>query len=129
MQDNLNTLIKYRINRAEETLGDAKLAIENNRLHLAANRIYYSVFYVVSALALKKDFTTSKHSQLLGWFNKEIVKAGLVDKKLGKFYLDAFEMRQEGDYDDLVSFDLTYIKDKFEIAQEFVKRIKKLIND
>jgi len=66
MQDNLNTLIKYRINRAEETLGDTKLAIENNRLHLVANRIYYSVFYVVSALALKKDFTTSKHSQLLG---------------------------------------------------------------
>ncbi len=129
MQDNMDTLIKYRINRAEETLDDAKLAIENNRLHLAANRIYYSVFYVVSALALKKGFTTSKHSQLLGWFNKEIVKAGLVDKKLGKFYLDAFEMRQEGDYDDLVSFDLTYIKDKFEIAQEFVKRIKKLIND
>jgi uncharacterized protein (UPF0332 family) len=128
MQDDKNALIKYRINRAEETLDEVKLAIENNRLHLAANRIYYSVFYIVSSLALKKDFTTSKHSQLLGWFNREIVKAGLVDKKLGKFYLDAFEMRQEGDYDDLVSFDLKYIKDKFDIAQEFINRIKEIIS-
>jgi hypothetical protein len=34
-----SALIKYRINRAEETLGEVKLAVENGRLHLAANRI------------------------------------------------------------------------------------------
>lgn len=67
-------LIKYRINRAEETLDEVNLAIENGRLHLAANRIYYAAFYIVSALALKRGFKTSKHSQLLSWFNKEFVK-------------------------------------------------------
>jgi len=123
-----NVLILHRIKRAEETLDEAKLAIDNNRLHLAANRIYYSVFYIVSALALKNDFTTSKHSQLLSWFNKEFVKAGLADKKLGKFYLDAFEMRQEGDYDDLVEFDPKYVNEKLNEAKEFVKKIKKLIS-
>ena len=35
-----NVLIKYRIGRAEETLDEVKLAVENNKLHLAANRIY-----------------------------------------------------------------------------------------
>jgi len=128
MPVDIGALIKYRINRAEETLDEVKLAIENNRLHLAANRIYYSVFYIVSALALKKGFKTSKHSQLLSWFNKEFVKKELIDKNLGKFYLDAYEMRQEGDYDDLVSFELKYIEDKFVLAKEFIKRIKEIIN-
>jgi len=128
MPVDIGALIKYRINRAEETLDEVKLAIENNRLHLAANRIYYSVFYIVSALALKNGFKTSKHSQLLSWFNKEFVKKELIDKNLGKFYLDAYEMRQEGDYDDLVSFELKYIEDKFVLAKEFIKRIKEIIN-
>jgi hypothetical protein len=123
-----SALIKYRINRAEETLGEVKLAVENGRLHLAANRIYYSVFYIVSALALKNGFKTSKHSQLLSWFNKEFVKKELVDKNLGKFYLDAYEMRQEGDYDDLVSFELRSIEDKMVLAKDFIKRVKELIN-
>ena len=127
MPVDINALIKHRINRAEETLEEAKLAIENSRLHLAANRIYYAAFYVVSALALNKGFKTSKHSQLLSWFNKEFVKKELIDKNMGKFYLDAFEMRQEGDYDDLVSFDLKYIQDKLIQAQDFVIRIKEVI--
>ena len=66
----LAVLFKYRINRAEETLEEVKLAIENGRFHLAANRIYYAAFYIVSALALSRGFKTSKHSQLLSWFNK-----------------------------------------------------------
>ena len=124
----IDVLIKYRISRAEETLEEVKLAIENGRLYLAANRIYYAAFYIVSALALKRGFKTSKHSHLLSWFNKEFVKKEILEKSLGKFYLDAFEMRQEGDYDDLVKFDLNYIQAKFLLAQNFVLKIREIIN-
>ena len=65
---------------------------------------------------------------MLSWFNKEFVKKELIDKNLGKFYLDAYEMRQEGDYDDLVSFELKHIEDKLVQAKEFIKRIKEIIN-
>ena len=37
-------------------------------------------------------------------------------------------MRQEGDYDDLVKFDLNYIQAKFLLAQNFVLKIKEIIN-
>jgi len=63
-------LIKYRIERAKETIQEAELSLKNKSLHLAQNRIYYSIFYIISALALKNNFSTSKHVQLLGWFNK-----------------------------------------------------------
>lgn len=128
MQSEIDVIIRYRVSRAEEVLDEIELAIVNNKLHLAANRIYYSAFYITSALALKRGFKTSKHSQLLGWFNKEIVKMELVSKKFGNFYLDAFGMRQEGDYDDLVKFDLNYINEKYSLAKEFVYKVKELIN-
>ena len=82
---------------------------------------------MVSALALKMEFKTSKHSQLLSWFNREIVKTGLIDKNFGKFYLDAFEMRQEGDYDDLVEFDKNYIVVKFNQVKDFIEKVKEII--
>ena len=73
MQLEKETLIKYRISRANETIKEAESAFNNNFLFNAENRIYYAIFYIVSALALKHGFSTSKHHQLLGWFNKEFV--------------------------------------------------------
>ena len=77
-------LIKYRIVRAKDSINDVQFLIENNKLTLAVNRIYYGIFYILSALALKHKFITSKHSQLLGWFNKTFVKEGIIDKKYGR---------------------------------------------
>jgi uncharacterized protein (UPF0332 family) len=128
MQVDKKKLIKYRLNRASETLEEAKIAIENKRYLLAANRIYYASFYAVSALAIKHEFKTSKHTQLLSWFNKNFVKNGIVEKRLGKFYLDAFEMRQESDYEDFVVIDKTSIDEKVKLTLEFINKITKTID-
>ncbi|MCP4103270.1 MAG: HEPN domain-containing protein, partial [Lentisphaerae bacterium] len=103
-------LIDYRIQRARETVQEAEMSLNHNRFNLAENRIYYSMFYMVQALAAKHDFSTSKHAQLLGWFNKTFVRTGQIDPALGKFYHSGFEKRQEGDYQDF----LTFSKDEVE---------------
>ena len=127
MQVDKNDLIKYRLNRASESLEEAKISIENERYLLAANRIYYASFYAVSALAIKQGFKTSRHTQLLSWFNKNFVKNGIVERRLGKFYLDAFEMRQESDYEDFVVIDKTSIDNKLKLASEFINKISELL--
>jgi len=81
---NKGELIKHRIFRAKESIEDAKLALANNRLLNAENRIYYAMFYAVSALALKNDFSTSKHFQLLGWFNKNFIKPKIISNRIWK---------------------------------------------
>ncbi len=98
-------LIRYRIKRSEGTIEEAELAIKNNKFPLAENRIYYSIFYIVSALALKYDFSTSKHSTLMGWFNQALVKTEKIDVSFGKTYARAFEKRQKADYDDFTNGD------------------------
>ncbi len=52
------TLIEYRIQKAKEAIEDAQFLIENDKLNLAINRIYYGMFYVLTALALKHEFNT-----------------------------------------------------------------------
>ena len=120
-------LIKHRLSKAKESLEDAAIAIKSNRLLNAENRIYYSIFYTVSALAVKYDFSTSKHFQLLGWFNKTFIKTDKVSKEFGKIYKRQFENRLESDYDDFVNFDLEDVKKNYDNAKKFVKELEKLL--
>lgn len=128
MAYNKEDLIKYRIERSQETIIEAQKAIKEGHYFLAANRIYYAMFYVVSALAIKEGFITSKHHQLLGWFNKNYVKNGIINKDFGKIYRDSFEKRMEGDYDDFVTFTSDEINQSFSRMKSFIEEIIKLIN-
>jgi len=120
-------LIKYRIEKAEGTIKAAQLLMDNNLLSHAENRIYYAIFYIVSALAIKHDFSTSKHKQLMGWFNKNFVNTNKVSLELNDIYKEAFENRQEGDYEDYRIFETEEVKTHFERMLRFVEEIEKLI--
>ncbi len=64
-ENDRNDLVEHRLNQASDTLELAKFLIANDKLIIAVNRIYYGMYYALTALALKKGFETSKHSQLL----------------------------------------------------------------
>ncbi len=120
-------LILYRIQKSEQTLQEVEWAIEKGSLHLAENRIYYAIFYIVSALALKADFSTSKHSTLRGWFNQMFLKTKTIDIEFGKTYSIAFEKRQKADYDDFITFSIDEVSSDLENAKRFVNHLKKII--
>ena len=120
-------LIEYRIQRAKETIQEVKMALEHNRLNLAENRIYYGMFYMVQALALKHNLKTSKHAQLLGWFNKEFVRTRQIDVALGKVYQSGFEKRQEGDYQDFVTFSKEEVESDLSNMMRFLDAVEALI--
>ena len=117
-------LIKYRLEQAKETILDVQLLIENNRLRSAVNRIYYGMFYSLLALGLAKQYETSKHAQLIGWFNKNFVNEGLIDSKYGKIINKAFNRRTKGDYDTYVEFEKSIVIEMFKEMQEFISEIK-----
>jgi uncharacterized protein (UPF0332 family) len=48
-------MVSYRVNRAQETLHEVQLLIDNELWTTAINRLYYACFYAVSALLLKHD--------------------------------------------------------------------------
>ncbi|OFX51644.1 MAG: hypothetical protein A2046_09800 [Bacteroidetes bacterium GWA2_30_7] len=124
-----NNLIKYRLEQAEEAILDVELLIENNRLRSAINRIYYGMFYSVLALALANQYESSKHSQLIGWFNKNFVHKGIIEPKFGKMINKAFNRRTKGDYDTFVIFEKEIVNEMFIDMKEFIEEIKKSLND
>jgi uncharacterized protein (UPF0332 family) len=126
-QDRLD-LIQYRLAEAKDTESDVELLISHDRLRAAINRIYYSMFYSLLALGLKYEFETSKHAQLIGWFNKTFIHAGLIDTNYGKIINKAFNRRTKGDYDSYIEFDLITVKEMYEEMKDFNSAIEQFIN-
>lgn len=120
-------LIQHKLEKANETIADVKFLIEHDKLTIAVNRSYYGMFYVLSALALKHRFTTTKHKQLIGWFNKTFVKTNRVDRKFGEIIHNAFDQRSKSDYDDFVTFSKDEVDQLFEEMKAFIHAIEKLI--
>jgi len=65
-EEERNELIDYRLNQAEESVEEVSILLGADKLRAANSRIYYGIFYAVMALALKSEFKTSKHQQLIG---------------------------------------------------------------
>ncbi len=120
--------VQYRIQRAIATLEEARTLLCQGHLHGTVNRIYYSMFYAVNALALQHGFSTSSHSQLRGYFNREFVKTGKIPVALGKSFGFAYDNRTKGDYQDLVEFDQEQVEELMHDAKSFVYAISNLIH-
>jgi len=119
-----NALIEYRIQQSEETLKDAEILINSQRYRSAVNRIYYSVFYMLLALGLKYEFETSKHLQLIGWFNKNFIHTNLIPVEFGKFVKRIFECRTSSDYDDFVNFEEDEVLLLFNNSKLFIETLQ-----
>jgi uncharacterized protein (UPF0332 family) len=127
--------INYRLQRAIDTLNDAKLLAENERWNSSINRLYYACFYAVSALLYFHSIEAKTHTGVRIKFMGEFIKTGLFDKDFGKLFSDLFDWRQEGDYSDFVSFDkdltmplIIKSEELITLIRAFIKSNKMLIN-
>ncbi len=123
------SLIEYRLNQALETIELAKFLVDSDKLIIAVNRIYYGMYYALTALALKNKFETSKHGQLIGWFNKEFISSKIVDTKFGKILRNAYQNRTKGDYDAYVSFSKDEVEYMLSEMVDFIEEIKRLLKN
>jgi len=118
-------LIRYRLQEAKDTIEDVKLLIDNGRFRASVNRIYYGMFYSLLALGIAYDYETSKHQQLIGWFNKNFIHEGTIDNKYGRIINRASNRRTKGDYESFVEFDKETVIEMFEEMKEFISEIEK----
>jgi uncharacterized protein (UPF0332 family) len=128
MLENKIDLIEYRINRAKKTIKEIDTHLELEYYHTAANRLYYSCFYAISALLLKDDLMVKTHKGIRNQFGLKYINTGLISKQLGDYFNEIFEYRQTGDYDDLIDIDKETILKLYEPAKRLIDEIEKLIN-
>lgn len=129
MEDDLLDLINYRKNRAFETLEEIKKLLKENMIFLAMNRIYYAGFYIVNALVLLEGYSTSKHGQLIGYFNKTYIASGKVKAEVGDILNIAFRKRTAVDYHDFVTVSKEEVSQYYERIKIFIETVSELIEE
>jgi uncharacterized protein (UPF0332 family) len=124
-----NTVVKYRLERAREALLDVQISIQNNRWHNAANRLYYACFYAAIALLLHDGYEARTHNGVRTQLGQHYVKEGKIKEELNQVYRKLFNLRQTGDYDDLVVLKEEEVLCLLEPAKQFIGAIEQLINE
>ena len=122
-------LVRYRMERADETLQEAGLLAKEGYYNAAFNRLYYACFYATLALLVKHGITTSTHAGVKTMLGLHFVSKGLLDKEQGKTFSRLFEIRHSGDYDDFVYCDKEMTDEYTPLAESFIQRIKELLED
>jgi len=120
-------LVTLNIEKAFQTIKEVNILLANDLFSVAINRIYYGIFYIISALAIKNEFSTSNHSQLIGWFNKSFIKNSKVDRNIGKKIHYAFKQRMKSDYDVQIKFSRLEVEAELEDMKKIIETIHDLI--
>jgi len=124
----LETLIQYRLERAQESLDDARLLADAERWNACVNRLYYSCFYAVSALLVRDGLSSSRHTGVRSLLNRHYVRTGKGPRELARVYNDLFERRQEGDYADFVRFQADQVHPWIPQTETFIVHVKALLS-
>lgn len=104
-QQEKEAIINYRIEKSMQTLKEAKENAQLGNWCLAANRLYYSIFYMAMALNLSAGDYARTHNGTFNLFSQRYIATGRLSESEKHLYRNLFSMRQTGDYDDLFDWD------------------------
>jgi len=88
----------------------------------AVNRAYYSFFHAAKAMLNALGFDAKTHSGLISEFGLRIIKTNLLDRKFGKYFRRAFEMRESSDYEIGVIFGEEEVRTLIKNAEAFLEK-------
>ena len=117
-------LARYRIRQAEESLDEARYLLSGGKSPRSImNRMYYAMFYSVLALLIYEPYSSSKHSGVLSYFNKNFIRNEVFNKEMGRTLNKAFELRQREDYREYSHLTALEAADFIEKAEAFVREV------
>lgn len=121
-------LVKYRLDRAYETLKEADLLADNGFYNAAVNRLYYACYYATVALLLKHGIMASTHAGVKSMLGLHFVTTGILSKEHGRTFSRLFEIRHSSDYDDFVYCDAEMVREYKEKAKVYIDAVSELLN-
>ncbi len=124
---NKEDFINYKLQKAAQSIKEAKLLTENRIFDTALSRLYYGAFYSVNALLISHGFNPKTHTGTKSIFNKEFVLTKKVEGRFADHYSFIMAKRFEADYDDFVFVDEDKIESLIRDTEEFIKMISGLI--
>ena len=125
--DDKRAIIAYRSEKADAVMIEARDNAKLGHWTLAANRLYYAVFHIATALLIDKSLTAKSHAGVIRILCKEFVLRGLLDQADSRLISRLQNMRNSGD-DDLFDWTEDDVGPLIEPTETLIKKIRSLIS-
>ncbi len=125
--NDIERLVKYRIDRADTAFRMAKVAAVENEWNLVCNRLYYAVFYMLSAYLASVNSDNKTHNGTRIKFHAIFVKTQRLRREDGELYDLLFSNRQDADYSDFLILKKEEIFPLIEETNKLLELIKSFI--
>lgn len=123
MDSEMLELLRYRYDRAVETLEVAKELFEKGKFKDDNNRSYYAAYYAMRAVYTLQGKDFKKHKTLLAEFNKEFVATEIFPRTIGRKISMLALIREQSDYNDFYIASNMESRQQLEIAEELIKLV------
>ena len=120
-------LCRYRLDKAERFLDDAKATLAQGMYETAANRSYYAIFHTVRALLALDGKDFKRHSGVISYFQQQYIKTRVFDSEFSDILNTAFSLRTESDYKDFYVISREDVMKQVTDAEQFFDTIKHYI--
>lgn len=122
--------LAHFISKAHQALKTARANLDAGDIAAAANRAYYTVFYLATAVLLVLDVVRAKHEGVIAAFGEYMVKTKRIEVEYSKILVRAFKLRLEADYSS--EFKLLNQESATQIvadAEKFVERMERYLRE
>lgn len=117
-------LSSFRLDKAYQMVRTAYVNVESNDYASACNRSYYAIFHAMRAVLALDGVDEHRHSHLISEFRKNYLKTNILDRALSDIIGNAFQVRNESDYDDFWVISKNDTLEQIQKAEEFVRAIE-----
>jgi uncharacterized protein (UPF0332 family) len=109
---------------ADDSVGAAEVLLGVGYPDKAVSQAYYVMFYAAGALLLEKSIRVKRHSAVIAAFGREFARPGLLPCELHRWLQEAFEARNESDYEIHGEVLPKAAKTHIERAERFLKQVR-----
>ena len=122
-----NTKIPDLIKKARRSANAAKELLDKEFPDFSVSRSYYAMYYATQAILLTKNLAFSEQAAAISALGRDFVKIGIFPIGLHDNILDAFDLRQKGDYDAANYISKEIATTTLKHAEEFIIFIEKYL--
>ncbi len=112
--------VSLHLERANDCIAEAELLLAASRAGVAVCRSYYAMFHAATAALLHKGIERHSHQGIISAFAQTFVKPRHVEARFHRYLKEAFDLRQESDYQPIVRLVDPQAQEVLGWAREFV---------
>lgn len=121
-------LSRYRLEKAERLLDDARLLLKEGRWESSVNRSYYAALNAAKASLILFGIDPKTHEGVKTMVSKRLVLGGHISREYGKWFRELLFEREDVDYADYIAIGSSDAEDAVNRASRFIEKMKEVVN-